>query len=285
MATAPLPRQQRRKLRRDAIERGRKVLARGLGSELSEQDAVGVALILHDRLSDEARPARAAEAAEIAETLLDRSTAPHIRGLDVGCRKGCSYCCSALVTVTAPELFRIARWLLADGQRATTAERFAAISAEGSRRTGLSHEQRSAERAPCSMLLGQACGIYEVRPVPCRALFSLSSEACRLAIHDDGCDVPVVAPAMRKGETVRTLLLAAIDAAGLSGRGVELTSGIGIVLAAPEVEARWLAGENVFADVLGAERQPQARIAQDRLAALVATLSDRPVRPSGGKPA
>ena len=56
MAGNQLSRQQRRKLQRDALERGRQVMARGLGPELGEAEALGIALIVHERLTDASNP-------------------------------------------------------------------------------------------------------------------------------------------------------------------------------------------------------------------------------------
>ena len=274
MAAPQLSRQQRRKAKRDSVEAGRKMLARGLGPELGEQEALGVALILHERLTDTTRPRRAAEAAEIAETLLEKSLAADVRGLDLGCRKGCSFCCSALVTCSAPEIFRVAHWLKENASGAAASIELDAIGAEAARRRGLTEQQLFIERAPCPMLVSKACGVYAVRPIPCRALYSMSSEACRLALEENTGEVPIVAAAMNKGEMARTLLLAAVSAAGLSDRGIELTAGVMVAIDQPDAEARWLAGENVFAHVRGGERSPGSRGAQDHLAKLVATLAD-----------
>ncbi len=272
MAAVQLSRQQRRKIKRDSIERGRKVLARGLGAELGEDEAVGVALILHECLADTARADRASEVAAIVEDLLEKSLVPDLRGLELGCRKGCSFCCSALVTCSAPEIFRAAAWLRENGTGPAAPIKREAIVAEAARRNSLSPEKLFVERAPCPMLVEGACGVYPVRPIPCRALYSLSSEACRLAMHEDKGEVPIIAPAMTKGEMARTLLLAAVNAAGLPDRGIELTAGVVAVIDKPDAEARWLAGEDVFAGVLGAERTPNSRRSQDHIAKIVATL-------------
>ena len=273
MANPPISRQQRRKVKRDSLERGRKILARGLGLEFVEDEALGVALIIYERLTDESRPRRAAEAAEIAEQLLDRSMAAETSRPDLGCRKGCSFCCSVLVTCTAPEIFRVAHWLRDNAKSAASPIDLAAITAEAARRHALTPTERFLGRTPCPLLVSQACGVYAVRPIPCRALLSLSSEACRLAMEESKGEVPVIVPAMNKGEMVRTLLLAAVSAAGLSDRGIELNAGVAAALATPDAEARWLAGENVFDGVLGADRMLSARGAQDHIAKLIRFLA------------
>lgn len=273
MAGLQLTRQQRRKMRRDAMERGAKVLARGLPGELGEAEAVGVALILHERLSDTSRPGRAREAAETTEALLEKSVKADIGGLEIGCRKGCAYCCSALVTCSAPEIFRVAEWLRANAAGTARPIDLVAIDAEARRRHVLAPEKRFLDRAPCPLLIEGACGVYPVRPIPCRALYSMSSEACRLAMHEERGDVPIVAQAMTKGEMARTLLLAAVSAAGLPDRGIELTAGIMAVIHKPDAEERWLAGQNVFEGVLSGDRAGSAKVSQDHIAKLVVQLA------------
>lgn len=274
MAGPQLSRQQRRKARRDCVERGRKVLARGIAGDLEQDEAVGVALIVHERLIDASRPRRAAEAAEIVETLLQKSLTADLRLIEVGCHKGCGYCCTAVVTISAPEIFRVAHWLRENAIAPTAPLRLDDIMAEAVRRDGLTKEVRINERAPCPMLVAGACGVYEVRPIPCRAVYSLSSEACRVAMVDDNLEVPLVVPTMRKGDLVRTLLLAAVDVAGLTSRGIEYTSGIKVAIDYPDAEQRWLAGEDVFGGVLGAARKPDAKQMQDHIAAMMRALVD-----------
>ncbi len=272
MAAQQLSRQQRRKVRRDAIERGRKLLARGLGPQLGEDEAVGVVLILHEALTDTAMPRRAADVAEAVETLLQKSLAADLKSLDVGCRKGCSFCCTSRVVISAPEIFRVAHWLRQNATAPGAALRLDAVMAEAARREALPLEARIALREPCPLLLDGACGVYEVRPISCRAVYSMSSDACRVAMVDDTAELPLVVPTMHKGDLARTLLLAAVSAAGLSDRGIEYSAGLKLAIETPDAEARWLAGEDVFASVLGAERKPDARVAQDYLSRLAKSL-------------
>lgn len=272
MAGSQLSRQQRRKVVRDALERGRKVMARGLGPELGEVEALGIALIVHERLTDASKPGGAGDAAEIIETLLETSLAGEVRGLDLGCHKGCTHCCHALVTCSAPEIFRVAAWLRQNAATAAAPIEIAGIAAEAARRRDLTAEQMFIERAACPMLISGACGVYAVRPIPCRSLFSMSSEACRLALEESTGEAPIVGGAMQKGEMARTLLLAAVSAAGLSDRGIELTAGVTAVIDKPDAEARWLAGEDVFEGVMGGQRSPGSRRAQDHITKLLGAL-------------
>ena len=78
----------------------------------------------------------------------------------------------------------------------------------------------------------------------------------------------------------RTLLLAAVSGAGLPDRGIELTAGVMAMIDRPDAEARWPKGENVFEGVLGADRKPSARVAQDRISTMLRALVDRGSSPS-----
>ncbi len=268
MAAPQLSRQQRRKAARDVIERGRRLLTRGLGDEIDETDALGLALLLHECLTSSGHGGAAAAAA-MAEALLEKSLKSATKTPGLGCAKGCTYCCSAIVTCSAPEIFRVVEFLRANASMPT-----APIQQEAARRQSLTADQSLAQRSPCPMLVGGACGVYQARPIACRALFSTSSESCRLAMEADIGQPQIVVPAMTKGEIARTLLLAAVSAAGLPDRGIELSAGVAAVLDLPDAQARWLAGEDIFARVLGAERLPSARATQDRLAAQVRQLVD-----------
>lgn len=254
------------------MERGRKIMARGLPAEITEEEALGVALILRERLVDTTRPRRAAEAAEMAESMLERAISADLKKIDVACHKGCGFCCTSRVIVSAPEIFRVAHWLGANATVPGAPVQMSAVLAEAARRAGLPLDQRINLREPCPVLVDGACGVYEVRPISCRAVHSLSSQACRVAMVDDAAEMPLVIPTFSKGDTARSLLLAAVSAAGLSDHGIEYTGGLEAAIKTPDAEARWLAGDNIFADVLGAARKPDARQLQDHLAARVREL-------------
>ena len=145
---------------------------------------------------------------------------------------------------------------------------------DSARRSALPGTELFTNRKHCPLLVAQACGVYAVRPIPCRALLSLSSQACQLALEENKGQVPVIATAMNKGEMVRTMLLAAVGAAGLADRGIELNAGVTTAMNMPDAEARWLAGENIFDGLLGAERMLSSRGAQDHIAKLIRVLVD-----------
>lgn len=281
MAVPPLPRQQRRKLRRDLIERGRKSLARGVPEPLANDDALAIVLALHEGLADTGAANPASRLADAAGTLLDRTMARDLKGLAYACRKGCSWCCWQRVTCTAPEVFRVAEWMRANSGRAGVPTLATIVAAEAAAAAGTPQALPGAagvgaERRPCALLIDDACGVHPGRPIPCRAVLSMSAEACRKAMVDPATaePVPLVMSGMNAAEVVRTLMCAAVATKGLSDAGYDLQQALLVVLPDPTAEARWLAGEDVLAGVRKGERPPQARAAQQRLLEMVRALQD-----------
>lgn len=264
-----LPRQQRRKLSRELSERGRKALARGLPQPLTNDDALGIALVLNDVLADATSTNPASRLADTAESLLDKTMTRDTKGVAYACRKGCGWCCWQRVTCTAPEIFRVAEWLRANAGRpgvptlATITQAEAALAdtvLPGAAGVG-------AERRPCALLLDNACSIHPGRPVSCRAVLSMSADACRKAMVDPATaePVPLLVGAMDSAEAVRTLMLAAVSARGLADAGYDMIDALAVVLPDPAAEARWFAGEDVLAGVRSAPRSPSSRAAQQQL--------------------
>ncbi len=273
MPAPQLTRQQRRKIRRDLVQRGERLIKRGMPAQLAAEDSLGIALALREMGSDPANPQRAAAMAEAAEAMLQRTLAGLTKPLPIACAKGCSWCCHCLVLITPPEIFRVANWLSgrADVQSAQMRERAAS---EAARRRPMTVQDRFKDQAMCALNWQGACGVYDVRPIPCRALLSLSADACRLGIIEGRGEIPVVTTANEAAEIVRTLLVAAVRSMGLPDDGYELNAGVAAALAMPDAEPRWLAGEDVFADVPHGPRMPAARALEVRIASDIAMLVD-----------
>lgn len=281
MPQPPLPRQQRRKLRRDLLDRGRKMLARGLPEAVTNDDALAIVLVLHEGLSDSGTATPVSRLAETAELLLDKSMTRDLKGLAYACRKGCGWCCWQRVTCTVPEIFRVAQWMRANAGRpgvpalaTIAAAEAAAVSDAAPVLPGAAGV--GAERRPCALLLDNACSVHPGRPISCRAVLSMSAEACRKAMVDPATadPVPLVVGAMDTAEAVRTLMCAAIAAKGLSDDGYDLQQALTVVLPDATAEARWLAGEDILAGVTKGDRPPAARAAQQKLVEMVLSLQD-----------
>jgi len=270
-----LSRQQRRKLNRDLSERGRKLLLRGLPKPISNDDALALALVLHETFSDASHQARASRLAATAEALLDKSMDHDTKGLAYACRKGCGWCCWQRVICTAPEIFRVAEWMRANtGQPSVPS--LAAIVEIDAMPLPPATPGNMLQRQPCALLVDNACSIHPGRPLPCRAVLSMSAEACKDAMADpaNAGPVPLVMSGMDAAETVRTLMLTSLSVHGLPDAGYDLTKALQVVLPDPASEQRWLAGEDVFATVQPAPRPPQSKSSQDKLATMIRSLRE-----------
>lgn len=205
-------------------------------------------------------PGRASKAAAFGADVLEVTLKRQIANDPIACRRGCSHCCRSIVTVSAPEVLRIAAEIRKQGPEAV------AVVLERARTRGKrTAEELLRDKLDCTLLVDGACSVYAVRPLSCRQLFSLSAEACRQAIEEGTSDVPLLLPPMQLGELVRTMLFAAMRAEGMTEIGYELTEALSVALANPDIEQRWLAGEDVFAGVHAAKRPPRAEASTDRI--------------------
>lgn len=262
-------------MRRDLAQRGQKLLARGLPKPLTNDDALALAFMLHEKFSNTDAAGRASRLAEAAEALLDRSMDQDTKNLAYACRKGCNWCCWQRVVCTAPEIFRIADWMRANGGEAG-APSIAALGEADAAPLPAVGPPNMVQRQPCALLEAGACSIHPGRPLPCRAVLSMSADACRHAITDPATagPVPLVMSGMDAAETVRTLMLSSLSVHRLPDAGYDLTKALLVVLPDPAAEQRWLAGEDVLASVQSAPRPPQSRAAQERLAAAIRSLAE-----------
>jgi Fe-S-cluster containining protein len=169
----------------------------------------------------------------------------------LACARGCSFCCHIYVSATAPELF-----LLAEGVRAWPEEkrrRFEdVLAAAADKVRDLPTRERAALSVPCPLLGPDgACSAYVHRPLACRAYGSFDRAACEQGHAMPAEPVPIPTPrvAMATRRLLAHSLRAALRERGMDGRSYELLAGLERILSTPDAEARWLAGEDVFAGV------------------------------------
>lgn len=188
-----------------------------------------------------------AEAMEHLGALYSRT----IPKAQLACRRGCGYCCTQLVTVTAPE----ALWVAATIRRRTrTVEKVRAADAATH---SLSMDERLKSHIVCPLLEDDACSIYASRPLGCRHFVSVDLNAC-IATFVHGADPQIPMPARHTDilYTIRMALYAAIRLKGLQDAAYELNAAVTAALAYEDAEARWLGGEDIFADVPGTRTVP-----------------------------
>ena len=194
-------------------------------------------------LLDGPSPDRASQVAAFAESLIDASIAAGIAE-PIACGKGCAHCCTTFVSCTFPEVFR-----LAQGVRGRAAAE-GRVRAAAVRARSMDQYRREIDRVSCPILEDSACSAYVQRPVVCRAVLSVSLPRC-LEIFRDGRRADFLYP--MGAETIRgyvvMMMRAALIAAGMPHQNYEMTHALEIVLGDETAEARWLAGEPVFAGV------------------------------------
>ncbi len=115
----------------------------------------------------------------LTEGLLSRAPAGA-----VACKAGCDHCCHQVVGVTAPEALAIVQHLQATLSAAELASFAAHLGALLERARGLTAQQRFSPDHPCPFLRSARCSIYEVRPLSCRGMNSLSAGECAKRLRD-----------------------------------------------------------------------------------------------------
>ncbi|GAA5171948.1 YkgJ family cysteine cluster protein [Viridibacterium curvum] len=193
---------------------------------------------------------------ELSETMFDEADAQFearvtesCKGADpIACGRGCATCCSLRVTATAPEVLRVARHLRerVDGDTCVRLVR-RLFEADGLTRD-LDESERVALRHKCPFIDKAACVIYPVRPLACRGHASHSRKACVQAARGQIDSVPHSVAHRDARSLIQNALQSALRDTGLGWGAYELNHALRIALATPDAEARYLQGEDLFAD-------------------------------------
>lgn len=219
-----------------------------VGTPLEIAGNNGRAIQAHTRhmalmLLDMKSPDRASRAAAYAETLIDATMHKNVTQ-PVACGRGCSHCCTTYVSTSLPEVLRLAQGIR--GNAAITAR----VAAASARSQSMSQMQRELDRIQCPVLEDHACAAYLHRPTVCRAVLSTSLESC-ITFFESGSARPFTYPDQLGvvRSMIMIILRAALVLGNLPHQNYELTHALEIALATENAEARWLAGEPLFADV------------------------------------
>jgi len=186
---------------------------------------------------------RASKAATFAAQLLD-STMMKQDAKPAACTKGCYYCCKTYVSVTIPEVLRVAHAMRGQAEKSARVAEAATVSA------GIAQGAREVNRVICPILRDKVCSEYMTRPLACRAVLSKSLETC-LRIFEENSGEPF--PFTDGTTDVRVYAVAILQASlmlsGLSHVHFEMNQALAVALREPDAEERWLAGEALFAGV------------------------------------
>lgn len=186
---------------------------------------------------------RAIQASAYAATLFDATMAQEKKG-PTACAKGCFHCCTKLVMVTLPDIFR-----LADTVRGNSGKVGEVLAAAGLARA-ITQGQTPRESLPCPVLTDQACSAYAVRPIPCRFLLSQSLDACVRIFGEDSKEAfPYTDGTVMVRQRMDQIVQAALILSGLPPYHYELIQSLAAALKTDDAETRWLAGEPIFAGI------------------------------------
>ncbi|MBY0508886.1 MAG: YkgJ family cysteine cluster protein [Rhodospirillaceae bacterium] len=183
---------------------------------------------------------RAVQAAVYAGNVFDATMNQLEKGA-TACAKGCFHCCTKLVMVTLPDIFRLAQAVRGKVIDITAA-------AEASRRITSGHAHNQA--LPCPVLTDQACSAYGHRPIPCRFLLSKSLDACLRIFRDNSGEAfPYADHTTDLRQRMDQIVQTALVLSGLPHHHYELIQSLAVALTVDNAEERWLAGEPLFASV------------------------------------
>ena len=241
-----ISRQQRRRIVREQIRSGERLADTGLAATPTRAQMRDVARALHAKLTETRNPRRASEAAQLAQTLMDTSLRRYPGTAAIACKKGCAYCCSSYVVVTAPEVFRIAELVRAGKASGASA---ADVRVRAVALRDLGPRERVGAKLACPLLVGTDCSVYSSRPLTCRQATSLSVAACIEEYENTGDPdgrIQISSAHLAHSGNASVALLVAMVAAGLSTQPLELSAALAAVLDDADAEERWLAGEAVF---------------------------------------
>ena len=166
------------------------------------------------------------------------------------CSPGCAYCCHLSVFASVPEILFLAAALRATLSAEALAALTARVVAAASAFADASREDRGRAKRPCPLLdvASGRCGVYEARPLVCRAYNSCDVGVCKTAFDDAlvHWEMPVDLVQLSASRNVRTGLLAGVYAAGLDPGPYDLACGLAVALTVDDATERWLAGDALF---------------------------------------
>lgn len=184
------------------------------------------------------RRASAAAAAGHWSRLYDSSIQ---KNFELACRQGCAHCCKQSVLIYAPEAFAIAAQLRERPEMAAVMH--GAAEKLGTAESG----PGTVRRITCPLLSDNACSLYEIRPLNCRAFVAVDVRECISTFVMMGkFAIRMPTPITNMRTFWHMLMMAALRLAGKNIAVYEMNAAVSRVLETPDAEARWLAGDDIF---------------------------------------
>jgi Putative zinc- or iron-chelating domain len=232
--------------RRRQAKEDEKRLIHGIDPESSDPGAVAAMARLLHGLFETAKREKSIDPpvkfflAKIDATLQAKS------GVALACAKGCSHCCHACVSATAPEVLFLAKLIRRRGESGA----FARVQAAHLATKDYDIAARAKHPHPCPLLEADLCSVYPSRPMTCRLAASADAMACARALRQSlGGTIPTPMCHLRARGVYEMTMVTALLHAGLPHRYYELNDALNRALLVEDAERAWLGGEDVFAGV------------------------------------
>lgn len=170
----------------------------------------------------------------------------------VACSSGCAHCCYQLVAVSAPEVFRIVRYMKASMLSAQLEETVGRLRNLDKATRGANTKARVNIKKPCAFLdQDRQCTIYSVRPLACSEFTSYNIQDCKRGqrigfkpygiIHEKARMITF--NAVRQG--LHDGLAIALPKADV--QWLELTAAVHTTFDQSDAEDGWMSGKDIFA--------------------------------------
>ena len=172
----------------------------------------------------------------------------------VACKLGCSHCCVLSVSVLLPEAVAIAAWLSMHCAGAGCAAQLKRLQAHALRVRWMEDSERIHKQIACPFLDARGgCGIYPVRPLVCRSVTSLDTEACFAALNPEQLDeahgVPMDTTRKTVMDTAFCTLARAMQQQPMMSRSIELCNGVVAFFANPGLASVLASGADLPASL------------------------------------
>lgn len=156
-------------------------------------------------------------------------------GIKPACGKGCSSCCHRLVVATAPEVISALVHMMETASSQEREDFLARVDRSEAANRGFWEYQKTRAMAPCPFLVEDACSIYDLRPLTCRALNSDDPEKCRPRESEEDELPPSDIPKQSQISHIAAQLVAACREAGVISGGYEFGLTVATLLRNPSL--------------------------------------------------
>ncbi|MCP4021365.1 MAG: YkgJ family cysteine cluster protein [Desulfobacteraceae bacterium] len=169
---------------------------------------------------------------------------------EVVCKQGCAFCCHLRVGLSIPEALIIHNELMTKAPQDFVQEIQKRINTIAKTGDTVDDTFWHTTRTSCPFLeksAGSICGVYNIRPLSCRAYHATSVENCKEG-YDKGLETKIPCfPLFRSMiDMYSNAFIAAMKEKKLVSFQVEFTSALHILFSDNTAANRWLKGEDVF---------------------------------------